>query len=96
MSWWEGQKEDGESLSLLEELKVTEGEHTRQQGHLADEVEVISKASSLRMYEAHPEMKILVQFDRDVVSKLLTQGLKVTDLDSNMNSDTSHLMTLRK
>lgn len=91
MSWWEGQKGDGESLNLLEELKVTEGKHMRQQGHLADEVEVVSKASSLRMYEAHPERKILVQFDRDIVSKLLTQGLRVTDLDSNMNSDTSHL-----
>lgn len=91
MSWWEGHKEDGESLSLLEELKVTEGKLTRQQGHLADEVEVVSKASSLRLYEAHPERKILVQFDRDVVSKLLTRGLKVTELDSNMNSDTSYL-----
>lgn len=80
---------------MLEELKVIEGEHTRQQGHLADEVEVISKASSLRMYEAQPEMKILVQFDRDIMSKLLSQGSKVTDLDLNMNSNTSHLMTLK-
>lgn len=34
---------------------------------------------------------MLVQFDKDIVSKFLTQGLKVADLDSNMNSDTSHL-----
>lgn len=28
-----------------------------------------------------------VQFGRDIMSKLITQGLKVTDLDSNLNSN---------
>ena len=48
------------------------------------------------MCEACVEMGIQVQFDRDIVSKLITQGVKVTDLDSNLNSDTSHLQERQK